>query len=377
VTQFSTVVSRLIGCLSIIAMPWCSAQNASSGSAASSPPSEKKVEEVYKNIEVLKGIPSDQLIPAMEFMNTALGVECGFCHVERHFDQDDKKPKQQARKMIQMMAAINQGNFDGRQKVTCNTCHRGSRLPVRVPALGEGAAVLPLTASEDEKPSENYPRADELLSKLVQAEGGSNAIQKITTRVESGTVTFFGRQINLEIFDKTPDKRLSIMHLSDGDSITEIDGDEGWLVNPHRPALAMSRAEVEGARMDADLQFPLHLKAVFADLQPAPPEKIDGRDSHQLVAMVAGNVRARLFFDLQSGLLVRIVRYADTPVGPNPTQIDFADYRVVDGVQVPYRWTTTRPAGQFTIQLTEVKQNVAIDDTKFTKPSQPGNREPR
>jgi hypothetical protein len=151
--------------------------------------------------------------------------------------------------------------------------------------------VLPLTASEDEKPSENYPRADELLSKLVQAEGGSNAIQKITTRVESGTVTFFGRQINLEIFDKTPDKRLSIMHLSDGDSITEIDGDEGWLVNPHRPALAMSRAEVEGARMDADLQFPLHLKAVFADLQPAPPEKIDGRDSHQLVAMVAGNVR--------------------------------------------------------------------------------------
>ena len=189
-TRFS-IVSRLIGCLTIVAMPWCSAQNASSGSAASSPPPQKKVEEVYKNIEVLKGVPSDQLIPAMEFITAALGVECGFCHVERHFDQDDKKPKQQARKMMQMMAAINQANFDGRQKVTCNTCHRGSRLPVRVPALREGAAVLPLTASEDEKASENYPRADELLSKLVQAEGGSTAIQKIGTRVESGTVTFF------------------------------------------------------------------------------------------------------------------------------------------------------------------------------------------
>ena len=165
------------------------------------------------------------------------------------------------------------------------------------------------------------------------------------------------------------------MHLSDGDSITEINGNEGWLVNPHRPALAMSRAEVEGARMDADLQFPLHLKTVFADLEPAAPEKIDGRDSHQLVARVAGDVRARLFFDQQSGLLVRLVRYADTPVGPNPTQIDFADYRVVDGVQVPYRWTTTRPGGQFTIQLTEVKQNVAIDDAKFTMPSQPAHRE--
>jgi outer membrane lipoprotein-sorting protein len=51
-----------------------------------------------------------------------------------------------------------------------------------------------------------------------------------------------------------------------------------------------------------------------------------------------------------------------------PTQIDYADYREVDGVKTPWRWTLARTNGRFTIQLKEVKNNVAIDDSKFTKP---------
>jgi hypothetical protein len=358
----------------MVAVPSSNAQNASGGFANPNPNSGKTADQVYKNIQVLKGIPSDQLIPAMEFITASLGVECGFCHVERHFDQDDKKPKQTARKMMQMMAAINQGNFDNRQEVTCNTCHRGSRLPISIPEVREGPTMLPATGMEDEKLPPNLPSADELISKYVQAEGGASAIQKIATRVESGTATFFGREIEVDIFDKAPGKRVSIMHLPDGDSITGLDGNEGWLASPHRPLLAMSRAEIEGARMEADLQLPLHLKQIFGDLRPARPEKIEGRDCYQVVALVADEARASLFFDQQSGLLVRIIRYADTPLGPNPTRIDFGDYRPVDGVQVPYRWTTARPAGQFTIQLTDVKQNANIDETKFAKPPQSSNR---
>jgi photosynthetic reaction center cytochrome c subunit len=365
VTYFSAIVSSLIAYLSI-AVTLCSAQNASSSGPASSRPLDKTAEQVYKNIQILRGIPAEQLIPAMEFITTSLGVQCGFCHVEQHFDRDDKKPKQQARKMIQMMTAINQANFDGHLTITCNTCHRGSRLPVAIPALREGAEVLPLTASNDDKFAQSFPSADELVKKLVQAEGGTIAIQKIATRVESGTVTFGGGQFNMEIFDRTPDKRALIIHLREGDSITAIDGDKGWLVSPHRQAHSMPRAEVEAARMDADLQLPLHLQQLFTDLRPAPPDKIEGRDAYQLVATVAGNVRARLYFDQQSGLLLRILRYTDTPLGPNPTQIEFGDYRPVDGVQVSFRWTTTQPAGQFTTQLTDVKQNVIIEDEKFT-----------
>src|SRR5215467_12668468 len=93
----------------------------------------KLAEQVYKNIRVLKGIPANQIIPAMQFVTASLGVECGFCHVENHFEQDDKKPKQTARKMMQMMSAINGNNFDGHREVTCNSCHRGSRTPATIP----------------------------------------------------------------------------------------------------------------------------------------------------------------------------------------------------------------------------------------------------
>ena len=70
------------------------------GQSSASAPAPKMAEEVYKNIQVLKGLPSDQVIPAMQFISASLGVDCEHCHVERAFDKDDKKPKQTARKMI-------------------------------------------------------------------------------------------------------------------------------------------------------------------------------------------------------------------------------------------------------------------------------------
>jgi hypothetical protein len=119
------------------------------------------------------------------------------------------------------------------------------------------------------------------------------------------------------------------------------------------------------------LQFPLHVKQLFPELKPAAPEKIGEHDAYQLLAVGAGQPRARFYFDQESGLLVRMVRYADSPLGLNPLEVDYGDYRPVNGVQVPFRWTTSRPEGQFTIQLTDLKQNLAIDDMKFAKPVAP------
>src|SRR6202049_4593063 len=103
--------------------------------AAGSAAGPKKAEEQFKNIEVLKGIPADQLIPSMQFITASLGVECDFCHVQGAFEKDDKKPKQTARKMMEMMFAINKENFDGHRVVTCNSCHRGSTDPAAIPAV--------------------------------------------------------------------------------------------------------------------------------------------------------------------------------------------------------------------------------------------------
>ena len=95
----------------------------------------KKAEEQFKNIQVLKGIPAEQLIPTMQFITASLGVDCEFCHVHNAFEKDDKKPKQTARKMMEMMSAINKDNFEGNRAVTCNSCHRGNAVPQAIPAV--------------------------------------------------------------------------------------------------------------------------------------------------------------------------------------------------------------------------------------------------
>src|SRR5260370_30140190 len=100
----------------------------------------KLAEEEFKNIQALKGMPADQLIPSMQFIAASLCVECEFCHVAHANEKDDKKPKVTARKMINMMMAINKDNFEGHREVTCYSCHRGSTDPVATPIItGEEA----------------------------------------------------------------------------------------------------------------------------------------------------------------------------------------------------------------------------------------------
>jgi hypothetical protein len=77
----------------------------------------------------------------------------------------------------------------------------------------------------------------------------------------------------------------------------------------------------------------------------------------------------RLDFDQKTGLLTREVRYADTPMGRNATQIDFSDYREVGGVKIPFKWMLSRPIARFTIQIKEAKVNVPVDDARFAKPA--------
>jgi hypothetical protein len=89
----------------------------------------KPAEEVYKNIQVFKGVPAPQLMEAMHSFTHSLGVKCDFCHVEHAFDKDDKQEKQTARKMILMARGINKDNFGGERRVTCWTCHRGATEP--------------------------------------------------------------------------------------------------------------------------------------------------------------------------------------------------------------------------------------------------------
>ena len=81
-----------------------------------------------------------------------------------------------------------------------------------------------------------------------------------------------------------------------------------------------------------------------------------------------GGTRFKLFFDSESGLLARVVRYTNTIVGTVPTQADYADYRAVGGVKMPFKTVITWTDGQATIELSEVQPNVSIDPAKFRQP---------
>ena len=132
--SFTRALAALAGLCVLVA--W-SSSGALAQSGASSASGKKMTEEVYKNIQVLKGIPADLLPPTMQFVAASLGERCTFCHVQGANEKDDKEEKQTARRMMQMVLAINKDNFNGRTQVTCYTCHRGSESPVSTPILSD------------------------------------------------------------------------------------------------------------------------------------------------------------------------------------------------------------------------------------------------
>ncbi len=342
-----------------------------SGNPAPNSSAPKTTDQAFKNIRVLKGLPADQLIPAMQFISASLGVECEFCHVEGAFEKDDKQAKQTARKMIQMMTVINQDNFDGHREVTCYSCHRGNSKPVSIPVIS--VERPPATEEPEPQPGDKLPSAEALVDKYLQAVGGTDALRKVSSRVEKGTMDAGGRQMPIEIYGKAPDKRASIMHMPNGgESITAFDGQSGWLGNPGRPVREMHGGDIEAAKLDADLSLPAHIKQIFNTLKTDGTEKTGGQATYVVTGTRDGQSPVHLYFDQQSGLLVRMVRYIDSPLGLNPTQIDYADYRDSAGVKIPFRWTLARTSGSFTIQVQDVQTNVPVDDARFAKPAESG-----
>jgi outer membrane lipoprotein-sorting protein len=192
-------------------------------------------------------------------------------------------------------------------------------------------------------------------------------LKKITSRVEKGTVAFGDQHMPIEIYLKAPDMRVSVMHTKQGESVTAYNGKEGWLSVPGRVHM-MNAQESFGARMDADFAFAANVKSLYTKWEIQPGEKIDGHDTWLVVGRKEGQPPLKLYLDQQSGLLLRLVRYGDSPLGYNPTQIDYADYRANDGVKTPYRWTIARPGNRFTVQLDELNQNVPVDGAKFVPP---------
>ena len=236
----------------------------------------------------------------------------------------------------------------------------------------------PPMGGEGEQAKPNLPTAQDVVEKYVAAMGGKGAIGKLTSLREKGTMSGFdGHPMSIEIYTKAPGERASIAHMPMGESVTAVGQQGGWLGMGNRPPREMSSADADGYRLEANFALVPNLDQIFEKLRVVKPEKIGDRDTLLVVGMRQGEPPVRMNFDQQSGLLIRLTRYTQTPLGRNPVQIDFADYRDLDGVKIPYRWILGRPSGSFTIQVEQAQANVPIDNAKFTKPEAPaGNSQP-
>jgi len=343
-------------------------------------------EEIFKNIQVLKGVPVNQFLGIMGFFSASLGKSCVDCHDSdsgwENYVSDTNPNKKTARRMIAMVSTINKNFFGGRQTVTCYSCHRGGPDPKPTPDL---AALYSPPAEEQSKdiirPARNAPPVEKIFEKYLQAIGGAERVARLGSFVAKGTSVGYGldqEKRPVEIYAKAPDLRATIVHTPAGDSIAVHDGPAGWIAGPNLPVsvLPMTGGDQEGAKLDAELSFPARIQQFLRDWRVGVPSEIGDLEVQVVQGTSAGGELATLYFDMESGLLVRLVHYTSSPVGRMPTQTDYSDYREVAGVKMPFKWTTTWLDGREAFELTDVQPNIDIDPAKFVKPA-PGTQPKR
>ena len=334
-------------------------------------------EDVFKNVQVLKGIPVDEFMNTMGVFSAALGMSCEDCHASNdanwaNYALDTSPRKRVARRMAQMVATINKDNFNGRQMVTCWTCHRGSNSPKITPNLD---TLYTMMADPDDivAQGKNVPSADEIFDKYIQAIGGAERVGRLTSFVEKGTSVGYGPEGTprpVEIYAKAPGQRTTIIHTSNGNNITAFDGRNGWMAVPLKPVpvMQLSGTILEGVRLDAELSFPARIKQLLTKWRVGFSTTINDRDVQVVQGTGTGGSLATLYFDSETGLLVRFLRYSESVVGRTPTQIDYSDYRDVGGIKMPFKWTVGWLDGKENFEMTDIQTNVAIDAAKFGKP---------
>ncbi len=358
-------------------------------------------DQVFKNVQALKGIPVDDFLETMGIMAAALQFDCSDCHANAGTDKvdwaADTPRKRMARNMVNMVTGINKTYFGGRQMVTCWTCHRNRDRPLTTPIMDIIYGMPPYEPDDVIVQNPLADSADSILDKYIQAIGGSQRLAGLTSFSGRGTsVGFggFGGGGDVEIVAKAPDKRSTIILFKQetgrGDQIRSYDGRTGWVRTPLNVLgeYQLTGSDLDGSRFDAQLSFPGQIKQILTNIKsgatttitdlPAPTSQaslqkdITLGQSHAVNVVQGTGPRGlvvSLYFDRETGLLLRELRYGSSPIGRVPTQIDYADYRDANGIKFPFRITFAWLDGRDSIVLNEIRTNVAIDEAKFGKPA--------
>lgn len=343
--------------------------------------------QVFKNVttSTLKGLTVDDFMGSMGVMAAALGFDCSDCHTGAGTDKVDwvvdTPRKKMARKMVEMVAVINKDNFGGAPMVSCWTCHHGKDIPATTIALDN--LYGPPNEEKDDMITRDpdAPPVTQILAKYIEALGGQAKLDtlksyEITGKQEGYVQVKGGGQF--EIFAKSPDQRTTRVTFKDapdrGNQTRAYNGKVGWVTTP-RALLGeyqVTGTELDGLHVDAELAFPGQIAKVLTNLRVGYPDTINGKEVKIVQGNGPRNILVTLYFDKESGLLVREVRFGRSPIGRVPVQADYGDYRDVNGIKFPFQYKLSWLDGRDTYDITEVKVNVPIAEKVFGQPSMNG-----
>ncbi len=337
-------------------------------------------EQVFKDIRVLKGIPADEFLDTMGMFASALLFDCVSCHAKEIITDENafalETPRiQRARQMVVMTNNLNRLYFGGQNRVTCFTCHGGGNLPRSEPNLD---------AQYGEPVEDPYrmafvqsvatPPATEIFAKYLKVIGGADAAARLTSFVGVGTYTGFDSNdvpVPAEVFVRAPNQMATFAQAQAGINAKVFDGKQGWRMQQDTamPIFAMTGDNLSGAAAEAMVWFPASLQKSFSQWQ-TNVASINGTNVLAVQGSnPGGQLPIRLYFDEESGMLVRMVHWRRTAVGAIPTRVDFEDFRPVAGVQMPFLWTRTWTNNQVVMQMKEIRPNAPVDASRFAQPT--------
>ena len=343
----------------------------------------RTAEQQFKNIKALTGTPASQLNTGMHLIEGALGVECEYCHFESEndFAKDGKQPKETARKMMTMVMDINKNSFGGKQVVTCYTCHHGNNQPISVPILPQTIGVVVPWGTVKQEPT--LPSVDQILTKYVQALGGEQAIRKVTSRaitatreLPSGPGGSVPLPAQYEEYQKAPNLIVNIARTPTATIADGFDGKSAWVQNMAGVVVDAPSPDQDRVKRTADLYEAVNLKKDYTKMEVRGIENVNERSAYVVIAYPQADSPEWLFFDTNTGLLLRRKTVLESPMGQMPFETDFDDYRDTgSGVKVPF-WIRMIPASprsafgsRSSIRIQKVQDNAPVDDAKFTRPA--------
>jgi len=233
------------------------------------------------------------------------------------------------------------------------------------------AATARGQAPAQSSPAAPTPSVDQILNRYIDAVGGRSAWLALTSRVTIGTIEVPSANLSgtIELREKAPDRILSEIRISGALFQQAFDGTVGWTDDPQNGLREQSGPELSEARRDADFYHPLDMRKLYAKLTVVGLKKVNDQDTYEIEADVPESDPDEIYFDVVSGLPTRVVSHRHTPQGVVDFREDFDDYREVGGIKRPFTIRETSGETVLAIHITEVRNNVLLDDSVFTKPA--------